>query len=78
MSSNEQEWLPIETAPRDGTEIIGWGKHLGYAVVRYDVHQSNPEFPWLTSDQQYSAAYVTHWRHLPERPGALNPTSKEP
>ena len=29
------EWEDISTAPKDGTEIIGWRKDCGFILIRY-------------------------------------------
>lgn len=33
-------WLPIESAPRDGTEILGWRKDCGILMVRWDAPEN--------------------------------------
>lgn len=65
-------WRPIETAPKDGTEILvalcggEWATSL--MVVSYDADQ--PDFPWITLDggQGYHKDAPTHWMPLPPPP----------
>ena len=63
-------WLDIETAPRDGAEIDVWvvpyekHKHRKpHRVAHRDSEMINGEFPRL--DGVY---YATHWRLPPEPP----------
>lgn len=65
------EWQPIETAPRDGTDILTWrasqktrlgvicGMHCGFW------HPDMKE--WQSSDLEWELL-PTHWMPLPEPP----------
>jgi len=55
------QWQPIETAPKDGKEILVWCPVVGYAVVR----------AWNGSGERLSEP--THWMPLPGPPN----TNKE-
>ena len=66
-------WQPIETAPRDGTRVLVWGRHesRGYAEgVSVAVH-----VPTATPPHDVWAAHgglvhgATNWMPLPEAPG---------
>ena len=68
------EWKPIETAPKDGTRILGWD---GCEVVtldyqppyRYPEHLEYKEIWYQESDSgRASVFYPTHWMPLPEPP----------
>jgi len=66
------EWQPIETAPRDGTEVDLWkGKHR-----LPNCHFHCGEWLWWNTtsvDDEPSWLKVkdpTHWRPLPPGPGA--------
>jgi hypothetical protein len=63
-------WQPIETAPRDGTEILAWqadesGLHQPsgyYTLVRWDGRGF--------SDAESYGSGSTHWMPLPRGPHA--------
>jgi hypothetical protein len=64
-------WQPIETAPRDGTRVLVWGRHesRGYAE---GVSVAVPS-AWTASHNVWAAHGglvhgATHWMPLPEPP----------
>jgi hypothetical protein len=56
-------WQPIETAPKDGTEILAWDgdQHI---VAWFDGD-------WRFSDDRQ--CFPTHWQPLPAPPGSPTP-----
>lgn len=61
-------WQPIETAPKDGTEVLGW-------LSRSIDEQPYVETMWYVPDAEvwvgdYDGCRVlpTHWMPLPEPP----------
>lgn len=61
------EWQPIETAPKDGTEIVAHDSKTGRSHVTWCVlrHWHDPD------DHYYSEAsdfIPTHWMPLPPPP----------
>lgn len=61
---NTNEWQPIETAPKDGTEIVVYVKQIGQMVVYYDkmwTEKSN----LLRAKMSFEP---THWMPLPQPP----------
>ncbi len=69
------EWQPIDTAPKDGTTILTHSRRLGHVLVRYDAeHQAERDrfldrTCWRVDwDGDYLASDPTHWMMLPEPP----------
>ena len=67
------EWKPIETAPTDGTEILGWLKEGKWAVVSFKV--TNYYCAWNREYRDSKAWWKdnvtctpTHWMPLPKPP----------
>lgn len=69
---NTNEWKLIETAPKDGTSIVGWNEEFGFKICNYLGHENYKgefEFGWIVFS--YGDTYEfrpTHWISLPELP----------
>ncbi len=63
------EWQLIETAPKDGTEILCWdGENRAicdYRSGKWNVTQDSEDYGW-------SDYTPTHWQHLPTPPTETN------
>jgi hypothetical protein len=78
MAINETTgWQPIETAPKDGTEILIWDGTWVHTTVRVfnDWLGSSGGVPFFDddgSDREYAPGHLylapTHWMPLPEPP----------
>lgn len=75
------EWKPIESAPRDGTEVIAYGTRRGdwgytedskeWTGVKWVAPSYNPNGRWeeTRAAPRYSNGFVpTHWMPLPPPP----------
>lgn len=66
------EWQPIETAPKDGSRILGWAKSKNGSddlrlVIFWD--QTSPEGArWIVAFNAFWHFEPTHWMPLPEPP----------
>jgi len=65
------EWQPIETAPKDGTEIIYWSKHLCRPMMAF----YSEGHIWMGGLAYHPSAIprewedvATHWMPMPGRP----------
>lgn len=64
------EWQPIETAPKDGTEVLCFSDDLGIFVAYIDDHNHNQKPKWSTGFGEKSEIDPTHWMPLPAPPKA--------
>lgn len=74
------EWRPIETAPRDGTVVLGWSSFFPSrrpVEVSWDDdrYARKPAPRWVARDAAYGRRAffehpLTHWLPLPPAPGA--------
>jgi hypothetical protein len=60
---NQNDWQPIETAPRDGAWVLGWayGEPL---VVRW----LNGQWVETFRGEEVGFDYPTHWMPIPKGP----------
>lgn len=75
--NDRSEWLPIESAPRDGTHILAFGpqpgcnaREHGWTEVR-ETHFEHSGWDWYEAVHNCSHKWKpTHWMPLPSPPGA--------
>lgn len=75
-----REWQPIETAPKDGTDILAYGRaeYDGtlYAKGRHVCWWEGDAITGFWSGRDATCDYrVTHWMPLPPPPAALQSTT---
>jgi len=65
------KWQPIETAPKDGTEVLGyrWYKKIeGDTYEFYNVVYWEKGLGWCLNGGDCIKFLVTHWMPLPPPP----------
>ena len=77
----EDGWQPIETAPMDGTELLGYGRAIrwgrAYAPGRH-VCWWDEDGHWRGRDPDDTLELdLTHWMPLPAKPSITPNTGKE-
>lgn len=67
------DWQPIETAPRDGTEVLVGSPVVGVTIAKYDATWAHPYWNFDTQELcpwPCEVPKVTDWMPLPEPPQA--------
>ena len=78
----KDDWLPIETAPRDGTAIILWNGLTGFSstvgvgywtnAIKYreDLCRADEpaSFRWSSDGNKNGMTLATHWMPMPQAP----------
>jgi hypothetical protein len=64
------EWLPIETAPKDGTEVLGYIPEgwQGEPVILSLWWSARSEYPAWVDKLEYMDHRPTHWVPMPTPP----------
>jgi hypothetical protein len=73
-----QQWQPIETAPKDGTEVLSFNGDQG--LMRWIEGADFGLWIWVDenlSDIDPSPIQPTHWMHRPNPPKQTAPTIEE-
>lgn len=75
MSTND-EWQPIETAPKDGTPVLiaahdnGMSSQPRHVLVAHWSYSFSDDGEWLRDEgEEFSQTWPpTHWQPLPDPP----------
>ena len=57
-----EEWYPIETAPKDGSDLLCFDDAVGFVVLYFE------EEMWKTGFNERCPVEPTHWMFLPSEP----------
>jgi hypothetical protein len=74
LRKHRTEWRPIETAPKDGTLILGFEKNWLYrGLIWWEEKQSR----WITQNEGWDHADTwVLWAPIPEHPKFFTSTSR--
>lgn len=71
IKPDKNGWFPIETAPKDGQNILLYNDLYCTFIGYYDkADEVNIDFPHFFSSGNYTLMriHATHWRPIPEPP----------
>ena len=61
---SEDRWLPIETAPKDGSKFLAWRRHSTIPLIVF----YNAEYDQYECNDGNLVFSLTHWMPLPKAP----------
>ena len=64
---SQDNWQPIETAPKDGTDVILWDPALDVGVTIGSWSDYKKSGDWWMEGEQVTG-FPSHWMPLPEPP----------
>ena len=75
-----EDWSPIETAPKDGTEILGYrnGRYANASRVQRDDCEMWSFGPVSGEVTMFPSCKPTHWRPLPDPPTLAASQEQQP
>lgn len=63
------DWQPIETAPKDGTQILAWDG-FNFDLCEWSAPERRPQDACWWIDNDKGSMHPTHWQPLPPPPTA--------
>lgn len=61
-------WHPIETAPKDGTIVLGWEPRASKWKIKFMVYHRTRDGGYWTNAVNTGSVEATHWMPLPAPP----------
>ena len=65
QAATASQWQPIETAPKDGTDVVVYLANNRPPIVAGYFKETNE---WLAYDEPMNTVFPTHWMPLPPAP----------
>lgn len=76
LAKRVPQWLPIETAPKDGVELLAHTQECGALVLYWDVMTG--EVDHWSDGMSLNCWKPTHWMPLPPPPGIVGEKGTTP